>query len=52
MNNKVVFIFRNEEKDGIQQFVEELLEIGRLNEYSEEKLLLTFKLSFRKDVKD
>ena len=44
--------FRNEEKDDPQQFTEDLLEVGRLNELSEGKLILMFKMSLREEAKD
>lgn len=51
-SDKKFFIFRNEEKDDPQQFLEDLMELGRLNEYTEGKLLLTYKLSLKKEAKD
>ncbi|KAF9754360.1 Transposon Ty3-I Gag-Pol polyprotein, partial [Nosema granulosis] len=50
--DKIFFVFRNEEKDDPQQFLEDLMEMGRLNEYSEGKLLLIFKMSLKKEAKD
>ncbi|KKO74167.1 pol polyprotein [Vairimorpha ceranae] len=50
--DKIFLQLRNEEKDDPQQFIEDLLEVGRLNELGEGKLILMFKMSLGEEAKD